>query len=273
MAFSYRTLRSFIKDYAPWPRRRFRAFGIGAMKTGTTTIADMLDDRYRVRHEAETNATVRLVLAWESGAISRDALLRRLRWRDRRLRLDLESSHLLGHFAAELAELFPDAKYLVTVREPWSWLVSRISFHDKHTTRPWRLYRQRFMVATDSDFLPAEEGLRRRGLCPLRTYLSQYEGHYGRIRSHLPADRCLVVRTERIDESIGVIAGFLDVPDGALTPRRSNPMPKRSGVLDELDPDFVAASIWKWCPEVVTRYFPERAERYARARHPALDSG
>ena len=54
---------------------------------------------------------------------------RELRRRDRRLRLEVDSFNQLSVFVQEFVDQFPQAKFLLTAREPRSWLRSIINQH------------------------------------------------------------------------------------------------------------------------------------------------
>jgi hypothetical protein len=264
-------LAKHLRLHAPLPRRSIHAFGVGAAKTGTTSLAAAFARIGRVAHEPETTLTNELAIRAESGTIAKDEILARLHRRDARMRLSLEVAHPPIHVAAELVEAFPEARFLVTVREPRSWLFSRISFHEFRQTRRWEPYRRHFFRDRPHAFLPAEACLRPSGVAPLRTYLEQYEDHHRRACEHLPTDRTMVVRTDRLDDELPDIARFLGVPSGPWRLVHGNRLARRSPALDRIDPAFVDASIGRWCPGVIRRWFPETAARYASARHPDLD--
>ena len=60
------SLRAFIT-----PRirgRRFQAFCVGAMKTGTNSVARLLDAGYRAAHEPRTEELIDAVMAADMGA-------------------------------------------------------------------------------------------------------------------------------------------------------------------------------------------------------------
>jgi hypothetical protein len=104
--------------------RKIHCFCLGAAKTGTTSLASMFASHYRAAHEPECGLVTQAVAKILGEPIAApDSLDKRaehpdiaawLRARDRRLNLEVEASHPLGYMAPWLAEVFPDAGFLIT---------------------------------------------------------------------------------------------------------------------------------------------------------------
>ena len=105
--------------------RSTHAYCIGLPKSGTHSIARMLD--CRSAHEPETHTLLNLFADHKKSKISREDQRRVLRSRDTWLWLELESNWLLGLVLEALVAEFPQAKYILTVREPIAWLESEIN--------------------------------------------------------------------------------------------------------------------------------------------------
>lgn len=120
--------------------RKTHVYCIGAAKTGTTSIAQIYNKVYRTAHEPEVEQTTGCVMDYLSGRLSETECAKRLMARDKRLNLEMESSHPLGYFTPLLVSSFPDAKFLVTIRDPRSWIKSRINFHLNKTPPEWEPY-------------------------------------------------------------------------------------------------------------------------------------
>jgi hypothetical protein len=227
---------------------------MGAMKTGTRSLGTMLGARCRSLHEPEPEELARHI---ENRTPDPSRFLRR---RDRRLWLEMESNHLLAYFVDSLVELFPEALFILTVRDCYTWLGSYINHHLTHddTKGFWRRMR-------DVHFGPRrgygkyEEPLRRRGLHTLDGYLSYWSWHNRRILDTVPSGRLLVIRTSEITDRGGEIADFLGIPREAVDPLRShtNRARRDEGVVHELDRGFLAETAGRICGPLMARLFPE----------------
>ena len=107
--------------------RKTHIYGVGTAKSGTHSIAAMFDDRLHTAHEAESEELIDIILAATDGHVGDVKLDRYLLERDRRLRLDIDSSQLNVYVLGRLVVLFPSAKFILTIRNPYSWLDSFIN--------------------------------------------------------------------------------------------------------------------------------------------------
>src|SRR4051812_19368550 len=112
--------------YATHPRR-FQAYCVGTAKSGTHSIAALLERRYRVCHEAEDDQMIDVVFAAAEGRMSDADVTRWLVKRDKRLWLEMDASQLNYFFVRQLATAFPDSKYILTIRDCYSFVDSFIN--------------------------------------------------------------------------------------------------------------------------------------------------
>lgn len=227
--------------------RRTHCFCLGAAKTGTTTFASMFEEYYRSAHEAETGqltAAVEKVIAkkWQAKDV--------VSWlldRDKRLNLEVEASHPLGYMASWLPQVFPKARFVITIREPLPWLKSRLNFHYYKVPAEWDEYRQAIWRPLHKGYRPEEKVLEELGLYSLDTYLSQYAQQYRLLFNHLPQRRMLVVKTTELNSAIQKIADFIGVNPATIISRHANAFAPELSVIDRLPKDFVAQRIAANC--------------------------
>jgi hypothetical protein len=107
---------------------------------------------------------------------------------------------------------------------------------------------------------PQEAALAARGLAPLDVYLGRWAQRVALAREHLPAERLLVLRTDRLRTEAPRLAAFLGVPTESLHVERSHEFrsESRHGVLAELDPAHVRERILDCGRGLLADYFPER---------------
>jgi hypothetical protein len=252
-------MKDRIKRLLP---RKFQTYCVGAAKTGSTSLAAMFSPSFRAVHEPAVKKTNQLIIDWLEGKLERAELNTRLIERDRRLKLELESAHPLGYISDVLAEIFPKAKFVITLREPYSWLQSRFNYHYKVDSPSWRAYRDYFWTKRHSGYAPEEKVLEKLGLCSMDTYLSQYADHYRRVLNQIPKDRTLLLKTSEIDRSIPQLANFLGIQEKKLRIARKNQSSEKIEPLNEIDPKFVKSKIWYHCQDIIAAYFPEKASDY-----------
>ncbi len=256
MADGASALRRFVSDMLkPWLHpRRFHAYGVGAMKTGTSSLGSMLGDSCRSLHEPQPRELARHI---EERTPNPSRFLRR---RDRRLWLEMESNHLLAYFIDNLLELFPKALFILTVRDCYTWLGSYINHHLTHddTKDFWKRMRE-VHFGPRKGYSEFEKPLKRRGLYPLDGYLSYWTWHNRQVLETVPSDRLLVVKTPEITARGGEIADFLGIPREAVSLSRShvNRARRYEDVVHELDPGFFAEQAGKICGPLMARLFPE----------------
>lgn len=250
-----------------WPRaeRRFQAFGVGLPRSGTHSLAYMFDLYYRAGHEPVPERAIGLVLQWERGEISREALVSALLERDRLLGLHLEASHYLHHVAGELAETFPRAKFLLTVREPGAWLESEVNQNrlsrDSGHYRALEQHRySRYGFAHEFGALEALDNV-----YPVRAYLTYWVDHISKVLRAVPSERLLVVDTHDLRGKMAAIAAFVGVPERSLHAERQHsgmrvPETDLYALVDRKDVD---AHIEAICGDFIRKTFPAMAERMA----------
>jgi hypothetical protein len=253
-------LRILLKSHLPTPvlqlarPRKFHGYCVGAMKTGTLSLASMLSGSCRAIHEPEVEELARRIA---DGSSNRR---RFLRLRNRRLWLEMESNHLLVHFVPELVSLFPRALFVLTVRDCYSWMASYVNHHLTHddTKDFWvRLRDQHFGPRTGHG--PFERPLAERGLHTVDGYLSHWSWHNSRVLRSVPEERLLVVRTSDISRSTGRLSDFLGVPESSLSiaQSHSNRARRYEGVVRQLDRDFLRERAKTLCGALMEELFPE----------------
>lgn len=282
-------MRSFIRRFKGRLRhtplmpllrpRRFQAYCVGLPKTGTTSIGMMFRSNYRSAHEPLPERTRDYVLQAHEGRLSRPELHEYLRWRDRDLYLEMESSHPIAVFVEDLVELFPDSQFILTVRSPRSWVQSFINEELKSRAQwatmakpGWRagfFPRYYDLCCGRTAYGSHDQPLERLGLYPLDGYLRWWRDHNAGVLAAVPGDRLLVVRTERLSEEVERLASFLGVDAGTLDIQRShaNRANRKRQALDDVDPQYLKDRVDFYCRDVL-----DDAERLANeqpAREPA----
>lgn len=241
--------------------RPFHAFAVGAEKTGTTSIAKLFEPNYRAEHEPQWNSTVKRMFRLSLNEMPETAFVSFLTRRDKRIWLELESSCLMGHCAPHLWTAFPDAKFILTVRDCLSWLKSDINHHMTHKREDAGMDMW-YQVAFQPDrfeYTSYDEPLRQRDLFPLDCFLTYWANSISRVTDCIPPDQLLVIRTKDISDSGPALSRFLNVPTESMTFSQShhNPGKVDHKIFEQLDRGYVAERCREICGLQMQQLFPE----------------
>jgi hypothetical protein len=234
--------------YPHWfKKRRLHVYCLGAAKTGTTSMAGIFAKHYRSASEpciVDVMLKAELMLKQQ---LSEKQIVSWLLARDKQMNLDVESSHPLSYFAPWLPDLFPQAKFIISIREPLSWLRSRLDFHKQVMPPKWARYRDFIWSRGHQDYAPEEQLLSELGLYSLDGYLSQYSEQYRILFDNIPEAKRLIVNTSAIDHSVPKIEQFLSLPANTIQAVHLNSLRNKANILQRLDVDFVNKKIQQHC--------------------------
>ena len=218
---------------------------------------------YRSGHEVNAQVMQPLGAAVVIGELAPDSSRVRaeLRRRSRHFHLEMDSAGFLAPFAGTLSDLFPDAKFIMTIRDCFSWLDARIELHlhDDALGVPHRGVLRTFLahrMQHDGDtFAPEEAPLRDAGLSPIASYFRFWTRSSEDVLAGVPTQRLLVVRTEDLDRSADVVARFAGVPGATVRPVHANHRTDRFGLLADVPIEFVVARAQEHCTAMMERYW------------------
>jgi hypothetical protein len=224
-----------------------KLFGVGDEKTGTHSLAGLFS-AYRAEHEPEVHDLRPCVEAHLRGELPAGTLERYFADKEERLHLEVDSSFLNGEVIDLLVPCYPDAKYVLTVREPRSWLDSKINQMVTFKSPRWIELRALRHGAPEGH-PPEEAPLAERGLPTLDGFLAEYAQHNRRIVAAVRPAQLLVLRTQDIRDRADVLAAFAGVPVDSLNLERSHEFqgPVKHHVLEELDQAYLDAKIDQHC--------------------------
>ena len=238
--------------------RRFRAYCVGTAKSGTHSLAAIFARSYVAEHEAKHRPMIQAALDRMSGAMTDAQAEEFIRQRDAELALEMDSSQLNGPFVDVIARLFPEAKFILSMRDCYSFLDS-ITDHSlaREVSTRWIEFRKHRFGGLAHE--PEEQVLAEQGLFPLEGYCRYWAEHNEFILQHVPAERLLVVRTNEIRQSIPKIAEFLGIAENSLDKAQSHSYPaaNRFGIISQLDRDFVEQKVQQHCGDLMRRFYPE----------------
>lgn len=234
--------------------RRLRLYGVGMGKTGTHSLSAVFEREYQAAHEAEAKTLIEFLFEHWAGARSRAELREYLMERDDRLQLEVDVSLVNASVVTDLMEIFPDGRFVLTVRDPKAWLDSMANHSLAHATPDhWVRWRDRRFRAAELSHPPEEAAWQERGLYTIDGYLSAWARHNRMVLEAVPPDRLLVIRTEDLAARLTVLADFSGVPVETLDADRAHTFPAMGHfqALNDLDPDYVDDRINHHCAAVL----------------------
>lgn len=246
-------------------KRRCHVYCIGHGKTGTHSLSDLFHGHYRATHEDDAEVLLDIIMAVATGRLSTETFKRFLYWRDRRLLTEMDSSGLNIYFIEQLRELFPEARFILTIRDCHSWLESQINHiiarppQNNPRVDYSRFQDFHYRWQGDETHPPEERILRQYGLYTLDHFLAAYAWHNHKAFSCLPSERLLVIRTHEIRQNAARIAAFSGVPLETLQLERAHSYPAKArfDVLGQIDRDYLNGKIRQHCNGLMTEWFPE----------------
>lgn len=233
--------------------RRTHLYNVGAPKTGTVSVADLFRSQYRSIHEGRYIESIEYLARRRAGTVSESELIRWLLRRDVMLWMECESSHVLCWFSDLLKDLFVDAKFVVTVRDCYSWTNSVIDQHlNSNPPEAFRRLRDVYYGERSAD---PDSILTRLGEFTLEGYVGYWARHYAYLLDHLPEQRTLFVWVRDLGARTHDMAEFAGVPASTLDAGQSHThkAPEKHDVLGQLDPDVVRETILASCSAVAGR--------------------
>ena len=237
-------------------RRRFRLYGVGDGKTGTTSLGLMFRDHYRSAHEADAERMLPVSTSVLMGSASAHDVRAALHRRSWRLNLEVDAANFLSPFAGRLAQMYDDARFVLTIRDCYSWLDSRIEWIVR-TDLPdiWRQnFDARYGRYRDHP-RPEEEALQAAGLRPIASYLRYWSELPERVIRDVPQERLCIVRTEDLDRSCDRLATFVGAASSTIVPAHVNRNEERTGLLASVPIQVIDDLALEHCGPLMQRFW------------------
>jgi hypothetical protein len=193
-----------------------QAFGLGQARAGTTSLVEVLGRSHRAEHEPEIEAAMTAAALLARGDVSTRDVAAWLCERDQRLSLHFDISFANQFLIEPLMAAFPAVRFLVQVRDPYTWIESVVG-HLLHDPLPPAVMRELAMLLQPERHAMSshDRELARRGLYPLATLATAWSHHLD-VCLAIPAERRLVLRTHELERSTDRLAAFLHIPIASL---------------------------------------------------------
>ena len=242
--------------------RRARLYCVGTGKSGTHSIASMFSKNVRAGHEPEAVPLMEKFIAWKGGRLEEAQFTEWLRARDRRLALEVDSSTLNRDIAGILVREFPRARFVLTIRDCYSWCNSHMNHVIRYSQKMhplWNEVRNWRMGPEAYPHAPQDGMLQEHGLRSLEYYFAYWAWHNTTMLEQVPQDRLLIVRTNEIGKRAFEIAEFAGLPRRTVRVERTHEFRNKGKqqILRQIDGEFVEATAERHCRPLMERFFPE----------------
>ncbi len=220
----------------------------------------MFDETVRSQHEPDATTVIAKIIEHDCGQLTTAELADFVRKRDRRLYLDVDSSQMNVYLLAILVKEFEDAKFLLTIRDCYSWLNSFINYClISDMSEIWLKYRTLRFGSRECVFSPQERILQERGLYPLKGYLSYWTYHNQRVLDLVPHARLIVVKTRDITSHAYRIAEFAGLPARSVWIEASHASrtSRDYGMINQLDAEYLDSQMKLYCADLMRQFYPK----------------
>ncbi len=234
-------------------KRRFQAYCVGTGRSGTRSIAGILASCYRTEHEPDGVGLHKMITAKQRGHINQEVLKRYVLKLDNKLQLELNSSYLNNRLLDIFVPEFPNAKFILTMRDCYSWLNSVIN--DSFLQYPkFPIEKERFREMVEKSHYPYLSG----GTSKIDSILAYWAKINTQILRMIPKTRLLVVRTHEIENRSSDIAKFLDIPLETLDITKAHMGKSREypNILSRIDRDYLFSKVELRCKPLMDQFFP-----------------
>lgn len=237
-------------------------FNVGGPKSGTHSIASMFDSTVRAAHEPEPLKLISMLLAYERKSVSHRSLVGWVNRRNRRLGLNVDSSHLNWHILEILLSVTVEAKILLTVRDCYSMLNSQLNNYFRHGASRhslWINWRNARLGSSAFNYNSNEGFLKANNLPNLKSYIEQWQLRISTTEELVPAKQLLVVRTEEIPQRAKEIAEFAGLPVSSLKPEGAHAYQhlSKKNYLLEFSESYIEDLVQRYAGQKMRQYFPE----------------
>jgi Sulfotransferase domain len=257
-----RILSDFYQHMPVYSHRRIHAYCIGLPRSGTHSMATMFSKRYAAYHEPLSHDTIVHLLNYLLGNYSSQQFNALLVARDKYLQLEMEASHMLHHVIDRVVDLFPDAKFILTIRDPFSWLESEINQNVFTEHCPiWKALERYRYGRYNRTFEAQERSLATiDNVYPISSYLSYWKDHYTLVTNRVPRHRLFLLKTHEIHKCVIPLASFLNIEPTSIDIEQchaASNTQKSINLYSYVSKGFVAEQVEQYCGDIVHKIFPE----------------
>ena len=232
---------------------KFKLYNVGLAKTGTTSITRIFN-HYQAGHEFQLKETGQIIKDLQQGLITPDDVQSFLQQRDAAGNFEVDSTFCHSYYVDVLAQAFPDARFLFTIRDCYSWVDSVLNMVYTHR----QITHLDLIFGLPETLLGDAAALRAHFYEYLDQLLALWVSVNTAVLNTLPADRALIIRTHEIAQKIDELAAFVGVPAETLDPTKAHEFKaaEKLHLLQEMDYAYLEAKFQEYCAPLMREFFP-----------------
>jgi hypothetical protein len=233
--------------------RKVHLYCTGMFKSGTHSIHNIFKKYCRSEHEPDNIELMNLYFRIASGRLSKKKLEKIVAKREKRLYLEMDSCGFNYLILDQLLKLYPEAKFIHTIRAPYAWLDSWINHDLNHDFMEitQRYFDENFM-RDKIPYAKEEKVLKYLNLPTIDGMLSYWQNKNLSVLKKVPNNKLLVVKTKDISGNLDAIlkfAGLSKIQDSVDS--HAYKAKKKHHILDRLDEKFVQQKLDHYSLETV----------------------
>jgi hypothetical protein len=236
-----------------------KIYGIGLFRTGTSTIYENLKTSFRASHEFRMMPTLEIIETYIKGDISRSDFVKYVKRRDMDGKHQVDAAGFNFYFVDILLDLNPKAKFILTIRDCYSWVNSCMGYlfrHYHHDAKKQFIGR----LVNNIDHLPdnrfkwsdrSEYKICVKQLIKMWAVVNTYMLRY------IPSDQLLVLNTDNLSQCIGAIAEFVGTAENDLSIDHAN-KGEGNNFLTCFNSYELEKIFDRYCSTLMAEKFPDR---------------
>ena len=265
MSFIEENGKNFISILSRYDNKKssekIHAYGVGAMKTGTHSITNVFS-KFRSAHEPDVDCRMPISMAIERGEVSDKEINNFLYNRHMCLGYEFEASAMIVFYIENLIKIFPDSKFILTIRDCFSWLDSAINYilnlrslGIQERSGINNFYSTRF-GNPPLKYNKEEKILELYGLNDIDGYFSYWKMHNEKIINSVPEEKLLIIETKNIRKQLQDIADFIGVDISKLNEQGSHSFetPVKFNVIEKIDKEYLMDKAEFYCKHLMSKY-------------------
>lgn len=238
--------------------RQTHAFCIGTPKSGTTSIAGIFDNNYRSSHEPERVELIELIHKHFNKQVTDSQYINWLKLRDKRIWLDIESNCFLGYRPDLLYSAYPNSKYILSVRNPLSWLDSMLNHTINYPPKSElviRYWHDIFFQPNKYPHCKYDSALKENAVYSIEAYLRYWSKSITSIIKHIPETQLMILKTKELKENDLEISSFLSIDINSLDHQMNhlNKAPEKYQLLNLVEPEYLDDTCTKFCQDIIDK--------------------
>ena len=251
-------------------KRKIHGYCIGLPKSGTHSMAAVFRRNYRSQHEPAKFVLLKKIIEIDEKKLSCDEIKTFVRKREKILCLDFNSSAFNIYLADVLVAEFPASKFVLTIRDCYSWLDSCYNHllstnfeknHYKHFPAfiNWMFETEKYEYKDEEKEVLGRATKQIDYRLPSTECLLKYWNSMNKkMIEAIPKNRLLIVKTNEIKSNLKHIAKFFTIPIESLDHTKTHQYKAHQNynIVSKMSYNFVEMQANRYCRDLMDEFFP-----------------